>query len=194
LHADAYTGYDAIFLGTRSDVIEVACWSHARRRFFDAAKSSPRESHQVRLSAPENDRQDSGKQQYRRRVLWWFVLRHAELTFPILIDKDKRNWDAWGNSMWPSVYLIDRAGYVRSWWYGELNWQGAEGEQQLRQRIEQLLDASDADALTPGLRHQTMTRERRMDAVAGPIFRRRRFDALVEHRLEWHERQVEFIR
>lgn len=47
LHADAYTGYDAIFLGTGSDVVEVACWSHARRKFFDAVKSYPREAHQV---------------------------------------------------------------------------------------------------------------------------------------------------
>jgi len=47
LHADAYTGYDAIFLGTGSSVIEVACWSHARRKFFDAVKSYPRQSHQV---------------------------------------------------------------------------------------------------------------------------------------------------
>ena len=47
LHADAYTGYDAIFLDPRSSAIEVACWSHARRRFFDAVKSHPRESHQV---------------------------------------------------------------------------------------------------------------------------------------------------
>ncbi len=47
LHADAYTGYDAIFLAAGSNIIEVACWSHARRRFFEAAKSFPRESHQV---------------------------------------------------------------------------------------------------------------------------------------------------
>jgi transposase len=47
LHADAYAGYDAIFLDTGSDVIEVACWSHARRRFFDAVRSNPREAHQV---------------------------------------------------------------------------------------------------------------------------------------------------
>ncbi len=47
LHADAYTGYDAIFLDEGSDVIEVACWSHARRRFFEAVKSNPRQSHQV---------------------------------------------------------------------------------------------------------------------------------------------------
>jgi len=47
LHADAYTGYDAIFLAPGSGIIEVACWSHARRRFFNAAKSNPREAHQV---------------------------------------------------------------------------------------------------------------------------------------------------
>lgn len=34
LQADAYGGYDGIFV--RGDVIEVACWAHARRKFFDA--------------------------------------------------------------------------------------------------------------------------------------------------------------
>ncbi len=47
LHADAYTGYDAIFLDPGSGILEVACWSHARRKFFEAAKSYPRQSHQV---------------------------------------------------------------------------------------------------------------------------------------------------
>ena len=65
--------------------------------------------------------------------------KSAGLTFPILTDNDKRNWNAWGNSMWPSVYLIDKHGYVRYWWFGELNWQGADGETQLRSRIEELI-------------------------------------------------------
>jgi len=47
LHADAYTGYDTMFSDVGSDVIEVACWSHARSKFFDAARSYPRQSHQV---------------------------------------------------------------------------------------------------------------------------------------------------
>ena len=47
LHADAFTGYDAIFLGPQAAIREVACWAHARRKFFDAVKSYPRESHQV---------------------------------------------------------------------------------------------------------------------------------------------------
>jgi transposase len=47
LHADAYTGYDQIYLGSNNSVIEVACWAHARRRFFDARNSSPRDAHQI---------------------------------------------------------------------------------------------------------------------------------------------------
>ncbi len=47
LHADAFTGYDAIFLDADAAIQEVACWSHARRKFFDAVRSYPREAHQV---------------------------------------------------------------------------------------------------------------------------------------------------
>jgi transposase len=47
LHADAYTGYDAMYLDVASGVIEVACWSHARRKFFDAVQGYPRQAHQV---------------------------------------------------------------------------------------------------------------------------------------------------
>ena len=47
LHADAYTGYDSIFLAPGSSIIEVACWSHTRSRFFKAVRSNPREAHQV---------------------------------------------------------------------------------------------------------------------------------------------------
>jgi hypothetical protein len=47
LHADAYAGYDAIFLGSSQGIVEVACWAHARRKFFDALRSYPREAQQV---------------------------------------------------------------------------------------------------------------------------------------------------
>jgi transposase len=42
LQADAYAGYDKLF--ARGDVIEVACWAHARRKFFDAQESDPARS------------------------------------------------------------------------------------------------------------------------------------------------------
>jgi len=47
LHADAYAGYDAIYLGSDSQIVEVACWAHARRKFYDARQNYPREAHQV---------------------------------------------------------------------------------------------------------------------------------------------------
>jgi transposase len=37
LQADAYGGYDGIYAGDK--VIEVLCWAHARRKFFEAADS-----------------------------------------------------------------------------------------------------------------------------------------------------------
>ena len=65
--------------------------------------------------------------------------RENGLKFPIAIDNNKANWNAWSNNVWPSVYLVDKKGRVRYWWYGELNWQGAAGEPWITERIDQLL-------------------------------------------------------
>jgi transposase len=47
LQADAYGGYDGIFLGSNGAIVEVACWAHARRKFYDARSNAPREANQV---------------------------------------------------------------------------------------------------------------------------------------------------
>jgi hypothetical protein len=47
LHADAYGGYDGVYLDSKGGIIEVACWAHARRKFFDARNAQPREAHQA---------------------------------------------------------------------------------------------------------------------------------------------------
>jgi transposase len=47
LHADAYGGYDQIYLGSNEAILEVACWAHARRKFFDARYGSPRHANHV---------------------------------------------------------------------------------------------------------------------------------------------------
>ncbi len=39
LQADAYPGYDAIYKDPKREIIEVCCWAHARRRFYDAQTS-----------------------------------------------------------------------------------------------------------------------------------------------------------
>lgn len=45
IHADAYSGYDALFL--KEKVIEVACWAHARRKFDEASSSRPEEAIEI---------------------------------------------------------------------------------------------------------------------------------------------------
>lgn len=60
------------------------------------------------------------------------------IAYPVAVDGDSANWKAWGNNMWPSVYLIDKQGRVRAYWYGELNWQGARGEESMRKKIQEL--------------------------------------------------------
>jgi thiol-disulfide isomerase/thioredoxin len=61
------------------------------------------------------------------------------IEYPVAFDAAGENWKAWANPVWPSVYLIDKQGNVRAWWYGELAWQGAKGEETLRAKIEELL-------------------------------------------------------
>lgn len=40
LQADAYAGYDIVF--ATGKVVEVACWAHARRKFFEARATNPK--------------------------------------------------------------------------------------------------------------------------------------------------------
>jgi peroxiredoxin len=65
------------------------------------------------------------------------------LDFPIIMDTDMKNWNAWANTMWPSVYVVDKHGYLRHWWQGELNWQGATGDQAIERVVESALAESD---------------------------------------------------
>jgi len=61
------------------------------------------------------------------------------IEYPVAVDLDAEYLKAWGNNIWPSVYLVDKQGRVRGWWYGELNWQEARGEESMRKKIEELL-------------------------------------------------------
>jgi transposase len=45
LQADAYGGYDGIY--HKGEVIEVACWAHARRKFFDARETDGRRASEM---------------------------------------------------------------------------------------------------------------------------------------------------
>jgi transposase len=91
LQADAFGGYDGIYAGEAGgQVTEVACWSHARRKFYDARHSAPDTSTQalaqVRLlydvekkakKAAEKKQADLMSERYRLR---------QELTVPRLVE------------------------------------------------------------------------------------------------------------
>ena len=67
------------------------------------------------------------------------ALQTEQIQYPVLMDAQSANWDLWSNTMWPTVYLIDKQGFLRRWWQGEMNWKGTPGEAQMRETIEQLL-------------------------------------------------------
>lgn len=65
--------------------------------------------------------------------------KQSGIEYPVLMDPDAENWKAWGNTMWPTVYLVDKDGYIRAWWQGEMNWEGGSGEKTMRDQITKLL-------------------------------------------------------
>jgi transposase len=46
LQCDAYAGYDELFRRAKGSIVEVGCWAHARRKFVEAEKTSPRDAHE----------------------------------------------------------------------------------------------------------------------------------------------------
>ena len=66
-------------------------------------------------------------------------VKKREIAYPVAIDGSATMWKAWHTSYWPSVALVDRQGNVRYTWEGELNWQGTDGEVQMRRHIKELL-------------------------------------------------------
>jgi peroxiredoxin len=61
------------------------------------------------------------------------------LKFPVVVDQDGKIWKSWENHWWPSIYLIDKQGFARYRWDGELNWKGAKGQAMMEKKIAQLL-------------------------------------------------------
>jgi hypothetical protein len=70
-------------------------------------------------------------------------VKHHAIAYPVAVDGGGKTWRAWGNRFWPSVYLIDKQGFVRYRWDGELEWKEVKGEKLMRERIEQLLAEAD---------------------------------------------------
>ena len=65
-------------------------------------------------------------------------IEKEKLTFPVLIDNSKANWNAWKQQWWPATYLIDKTGHVRGLWNGELDYKGSGEYKNVEQGIQLL--------------------------------------------------------
>jgi transposase len=112
LQADAYGGYDGIFLGSGGGVVEVACWAHARRKFYDARSNAPREANEilewVRQLYDIEDRALDRTAQER------LALRQRE-SVPIL-DRIEKDLDELSGRVLPKSALGKAVTYARNQW------------------------------------------------------------------------------
>jgi transposase len=110
LQADAYGGYDGIY--AHGSVIEVACWAHARRKFFDAKETDGRRAAEMlamvrELYAVEDEVKSLDNEQRR-------TLRQQKST-PILARI--RIWlDAERQLVLPRSPMAAAIGYVLNQW------------------------------------------------------------------------------
>ena len=112
LHADAYAGYDAIYLGSDNQIVEVACWVHARRKFFEAKENYPREAHQVLEWIRQlNDIEDRARE---LSVAARGELRAAEAN-PVL-DKIEAYLTELATSVLPKSAFAKAVAYARNQW------------------------------------------------------------------------------
>lgn len=112
LQADAYGGYDGIYHG--QGVTEVACWAHARRKFYDAQDSDGRraaemlaligELYAIERAAKEQDLDDEAR-----------VALRQEHSAPVL-EKIKTWLDTEGEVVLPRSPLAQAIGYAKNQW------------------------------------------------------------------------------
>ncbi|HEV8069964.1 MAG TPA: redoxin domain-containing protein [Planctomycetaceae bacterium] len=86
----------------------------------------------IGVHTPETERERDPKRLKRS-------IEERGLRYPIVVDQDGKTWKSWDNRWWPSIYLIDKKGFVRYRWDGELNWKGAGGKAIMEKKIAELL-------------------------------------------------------
>jgi thiol-disulfide isomerase/thioredoxin len=86
----------------------------------------------IGVHTPETDRE-------KQRDLVSAKVKENGITYPVLLDQTAANWKRWQQQMWPTVYLVDKRGHARYRWNGELDWQGAGGEEKMARCLDKLL-------------------------------------------------------
>lgn len=66
-------------------------------------------------------------------------VKDAGFKHPVAVDTNTTMWKKFNNMWWPAIYVIDKKGVARCFWYGELDLYGVNGDKLMRERIEKLL-------------------------------------------------------
>jgi thiol-disulfide isomerase/thioredoxin len=66
-------------------------------------------------------------------------VKELGITYPVLVDSNRQNWNRWGQHVWPAICLVDKKGRARYGWEGELEYKGAGGAAKMSRLIEALL-------------------------------------------------------
>jgi transposase len=112
LQTDAYTCYDSVVSESNGRIVPVGCWAHARRGFFDARASQPREAHYVlSLVGQLYDIEDQTRQCSADERL---IVR-KERSVPVL-DRLKQFLDEQTLGALPKSQYGQAIGYVRNQW------------------------------------------------------------------------------
>ncbi len=120
LQCDAYAGYDALFASGR--IIEVGCWAHARRKFYDARTADPENALYalgvIRLlyQVEKEAKQQLHRQKLSRADFEALRLRlRQEKSLPLL-----ETFGAWlekqAQAVLPKSPLAEAIGYARNQW------------------------------------------------------------------------------
>jgi transposase len=92
LQADAYSAYDALFKG--GTIVEVGCWMHARRKFYEARTSDPARSHVVLAWVTGlYTVEDNAKEARKKHPDWDDATWHA-YRYDLRIERSKPIFDA----------------------------------------------------------------------------------------------------
>jgi transposase len=124
LQADAYSGYDQLYAQSAGAIVEVGCWAHARRNFFEARKIDPLRAETAlayvgQLYTVERQLRERCEQQWRE-------LPRAERAAHIAHEREQRSrpvleqfraWlDAEAPHLLPKEPVRQAIEYVRNQW------------------------------------------------------------------------------
>jgi transposase len=112
LQTDAYTCYDSVVLKSNGRIVPIGCWAHARRGFFDARASQPREAHYaLSLIGQLYDVEE----EFRKSNADERLAARKERSVPVL-DRLKKFLDEQAPGALPKSQYGQAIGYIRNQW------------------------------------------------------------------------------